>query len=406
MKTFKLFITGVLICCTMLAAAFPIRSGEKVTISEPTEGNLYLAGEDIDINAITKGDLIVAGGEITVRDSLMDDALIAGGKIRLNGVASDDVRMAGGQIIVESDVYGDLVIGGGDITVTDEVTVYGDLIVAGGDVEFAGFVKGLTKIYGGTIDFKGIAGGEVEMKGGDIDLSGTFEKTANISANNVIVQPLAKLKSDVNYYTRRGKIDFEDALKDGATANFDPDLKPTFGQFDEDTFRRGMFGLAMVRFFSVALLISLVVLLFPKFFRQTPNFLGSDYLNSLVTGLLYVLLVPIGALIALFSVIGFPVGLISGSLFAMSIGLGHVFAAVIGANYYNAYKQKNLSKGGLILTSIGFWVVLKIIGFIPIIGGIIGVIAALLGFGAIIRAIRDKSLERDQVMTEDSIVPH
>ncbi len=390
MKPLQLMITCLMLCPSFILQASQIKGGEEITITEPTTGNLYIAGEDLTINAKINGDLVAAGGKIIVNDSLMDDALLAAGEIKISGVAKDDIRLAAGKVIIKNNVHGDLVIGGGDIEITDEVTIFGDLIVGGGSVKFSGLVKGITKIYGGEIEFKGIATQEIEMKGGNIDISGEFWEKSSIAANRLMVHSLAKIKEDITYYSEEGEVDFGNVLQNGASATFASDLKPAFGKFDKATFRKGLLGMAVIRFLSVALLISLTILLFYRFFERTPDYLAANYLNNVGIGFLYVIAVPVLAIFSLVSVIGMPVGIILAVLYLFTLALGHVFAAVMGAYWYEDMQQKNWSKGKLILVAIGIWAVLKIVGFLPVVGWLVAILVAFLGFGTMYQTIRNK----------------
>ena len=397
MKPLPLMITCLMFSTSILLQATTIKSGEEIIIAEPTTGNLYIAGKDLTINAKIQGDLVTAGGNIIVNDSLTDDALLAAGEIEINGVALDDIRLAAGKVIIKSNVHGDLVIGGGDIEISDGVTVFGDLIIAAGSVKFSGRVKGSTKIYGGDIDFEGIAEGVIEMKGGNIDISGELWDKSSLATNKLTVHDLAKIKGDVNYYSKEGAISFENALQDDAIATFNPDLKPAWGEYDETTFRKGVWGMAAVRFLSAALLISLTILLFNQFFERTPEYLEANYVYNLGIGFLYVLAIPVLAILSFVSIIGIPIGVILAVLYLFTLALGHVFAAVLGAYFYEDIQQKNWQKGKLILVAIGIWVLLKIVGFVPIVGWVITFLVAIVGFGTMYQTIRNKPKMADIV---------
>ena len=244
------------------------------------------------------------------------------------------------------------------------------------------------------------------MKGGNIDISGEFWDKSSIAANRLMVHSSAKIKADMTYYSEDGAVDFGNVLQNEASATFSPDLKPAFGEYDENTFRNGLLGLTILRFLSVALLIGLSILVFPNFFQRVSEFVETKSLDNLGIGFLYILAVPVVIFLAFASVIGIPIGIILSTLFAFSLGLGHVFAAVISAYFIKEYNTKNWLKGMLTLIAIGLWVGLKIIGFVPIIGSVITVLVALLGYGTIIRAIRYRHLENTQTISDDTIVSH
>jgi len=388
---YLLLVSACILNYPLFLSASTVKGGEKIVITEPVQGNLYIGGGEIDINAPITGDLFVGGGDLSIMDTIYRDILALGGNINLENVCHEDVRIMGGNIEIQSDVFGDLIIGGGNIDIEEGVTITGDLIIAGGHVDFHGIVKGTTRIYAGSIDFNGIAEKEVEIKSDNIEINGSFLSDASIAVNDLTIGDNAKFSGPVNYYTKEGEISFEGTLYNGAEATYDASLENTFGELDSTNSRQGRFLFFLVRMLSSSVLITILVLLLHPFFEKIPPIIETNSLNSLGLGLLYIISVPVISIVAFASVIGIPLGLILLALYAITIALGKVLASIMGAYYINRIQSKWWSKWIIIGVAIGVWVALKVLTFVPVVGWVIAIVAAVLSYGGMFTAIKDKN---------------
>ncbi len=379
-------------CWTQPLLASNVKSGEKVNITEPVATNLYIAAGEIEVNALLDRDLMAAGGEIFINDTIRQDALLAGGKVTIDGVIGEDLRIIGGSVRINRDILGDLTVTGGEVEIADDVTIYGDLLIAGGEVRFKGVVKGLTTIAGGQVVFDGTAEGATEINAGMLRVNGELRAPSSLIAQNLEIGEAARFLADVQYYSESGEIDFSGRLYENAKATYQPNLKPDYeswsGWKDWKKVAASMFFFSL---FASALLIALIVAAFHRFFLRASDGVMDKVLNDLGIGLLYVIGVPALILIAFITVIGIPAGLIASAFYGISISLGRVLVSILAAYVLADYGNKAWTKGQFMLVSIGIFLVLKVISWIPIVGFIASFLLVLVTFGAIIQAIRTKS---------------
>jgi len=406
MKKISTFLwTLILLAAPLLLLGSTVKSGENVTIDEPVEGNLYVAGGEIYTNAAIRGDFVAAGGKIFVRDSIGDEGLVAGGEISIEAPVMGDLRIAGGQVTIRRNIAGDLVVMGGEVRVASEVQIGGDLIMMGGEVDISGSIIGQIRVSAGQLTFKGDAAGLLNVKGGEIMIDGAVRGPATISAQSLKLGSQAGFYANVRYWQAEGEMDFGDHLKEGAKATYDPSLKSDLAQFDFKDLRRGLFWFSIYRFLAGILLIVLLITFFHTFFSRHAGQLTDDMAGSLGYGALYLIGVPVLAVLAFITIIGIPVGFILTAGYSISMALAGALVATVLAYEVERYLGKNWGKGLMMLAAIGISLLLRLIGYIPMVGGIIMILLISVVFGYLYRNIRrEGKLRRQAAAASEDIV--
>ncbi len=146
-----------------------LRSGQTITVEsgETVAGDLYAVGGTVIVDGTVEGDLVAAGGDIRVDGTVSGDLVAAGGTVPVAGSGDGDARIAGGQITVTGDVGEDLLIAGGQATLAASGTVGEDLIASAGQLSVAGSVAGSVQGGAGTYERTGSVGGEENVVVGD-----------------------------------------------------------------------------------------------------------------------------------------------------------------------------------------------------------------------------------------------
>lgn len=120
------------------------RSGQEVVIpaGQTVEGNLYASGGTVRIEGTVTGDLMAIAGEVQVSGEVKGDLLAAGGTIDVSGRVDGDARLAGGRITTSGTIGQDLALGAGQATVTSAAQIGQDLLFATGQMTLDGKVAG------------------------------------------------------------------------------------------------------------------------------------------------------------------------------------------------------------------------------------------------------------------------
>lgn len=388
-----ILLLAAFVCSIALAPfsfASTFKGADQVRISEPVNGNLYTAGGKVKIDATVSGDVMAAGGEIWINEDMLQDVTLGGGNIVIRGITGDDLRLMAGHCSLLADVQGDLIITGGEIEVKDNITVGGDLIIAGGEVDFKGHVKGDVRVFGGEIEFKGVVDGDFIAKGGEVEIDGEIKGTSSISAQDLDLGHDARFHGKVKYWTKRGRVDFDPHLVEGATATFDEDLKIEFEGLNARTFKKAVIGFMVFRFLGAMVLMFLLISFFNRFFSQNASRITKDYMTHMGYGTLVFIGLPLIGAIACATVIGIPAGLVMFSSFGIAVILSNALTAVVAAYGLEHYNNQQWSKGMILMVSIGIYTAMKVASFIPLLGNLAVFALTLMAFGFVINSLRNR----------------
>jgi hypothetical protein len=352
---------------TLLPSTLPAQeTGSTVVVRGARSENTYIAGGTVDVLADIDRDLVVAGGTVNVRQRVKADVLVAGGSVSLTGRVGDDVRAAGGTVTIGGDVGGDVVAAGGTVTLAPEAVVGGRTWLAGGKVAMAGRIAR-----------------ELRVAAADVSISGEVHGDVRIAARTIEILPTARITGDLAYTSLR-------------PARIDPGARilgtVTYTRSDIAE-RAGRIGRIVWALARAALLAGLIVagvvllLLLPGFTRSAARTIASAFWASLGVGLAVLVATPVVAGLLMVTIIGIPLGLATLALYAVSLLLGYLTAAVflgdLGARWLG--RGPDLSLGGRALALILALVALALARLVPVVGGIVGPLALVVGLGACAR---------------------
>ena len=389
------FFAFVLLANTTGLYATELRAGEEQQITDDIDGDLYLAGGTIRVDARVEGDLLAAGGNISVNDSISGDIMLTGGDLHLNGYTGDDVRAFGGDIKLSDEVAGDVIVFGGEVYIERSATIHGDLVIFGGYVVLDGAVKGAVKLKGANFQMNGYVGGDMDVRTEHFFIDGEVKGNVVLVADRISLGEEAAFYGDVTYWSESGEIDFGGTVMDG-TVYFDPELKPV----TEISWKKSLWGFtAFIVLYALAMLLLLLFVnyLFRSYFERAAKNMEKDMVKSLVYGVLYLVATPMLAAFLLITIIGIPISFLVFALYGFSLLVGRVMAAVLLSHFLKHRYSKNWGSGMLLLVSIGIFIALRLVSFIPFIGWLISLTVLSLTFGQLIvsRSTNKKAADRN-----------
>ncbi len=325
------------------------RSGNEVVIpaGETVPHDLYVSGGTIRVDGRIEGDLIVAGGQVDLTGPVTGDVAAAGGNVTLSGPVAGDVRAAGGTITVRGPVGEDLMVGGGRLLVASSGRVGEDLIFSTGQTTLEGMVAG--SVLGTT---------------------GSYTRPGSVAGNeNITVQQPRE---------ERGPTPLERVL-------------------DE-----------LRRYLSIVLFGALFLWLAPRAAQSAAALVRDQPLPSFGAGILVVLafivalsvlVIIMVILVIIFGLLGFGQlvattlfgGLLSGSVltFVFLLLIAFLANAVVGLTIGRLLVARRQPRSWALLFGallVGVLIVVLVTA-IPVIGGLLNVIAVLLGVGALVLMI-------------------
>lgn len=368
------------------AFAIRIEFGRNITISQPVFEDLYIAGGNVTINAPIYGDLIIVGGTIIINDTVTNDILLAGGTVTFNGFVGDDIRCAGGNIHISKNVTGDLVMAGGHITIDKEVVI-GGLLASGDNIIIDGNIKGNVRGTFGDLVLNGTVSGNVNCKGGSITINGPIYGKSVLGAKFIILESNAEFHNDVRYWSEQEALDIAPYMKSGK-AIYDSSLRVRSSEW----YYLGLTGLmGLLWYLGMAILMIFIIqYLFSSTMRKAADTVYNHSFKSLGIGFLFLIAIPVTAVIAFITAVAVPVGILLVFGYVSLLLLATVISSVVAANWVNNRGSRKWNNWLLGFTAFGFFIVFKFITLIPRAGWILMILLVCISFGSILMNVRWK----------------
>jgi len=359
----------ILILLALAALPGPARSAERPEVAETVvkrgriASDLYAFGGGVDVAADVNGDLIAGGGRVVVNNRVQGDLIVGAGSVAIGGLIERSVRAAGGAVTIGGRIGRNVNVAGGTITITPDAVIGGNARLVGGDLRIAGSVARKLRAAGAVVVLAGEVSGNVEVVGQEIE-----------------VLPTARIKGNLTYWSpHEARIDPKATIGGRVTHNL-PELPSRIARTGTAliTVSRALF---MAGLTVIALALFLI---FPGFTVRASRTIGSNPFKSLGMGLLLFAAVPVVAILSMITIIGIPLGLIIIVGYSISLLVGFVLAAFfVGDVGARAFMTTSAGKRPVrVLFLVIALVVLLLAGQIPFFGGLLIVLAVLLGLGA------------------------
>ncbi len=364
----------LLIVIVLLLTLFPVpleaadlRSGATVTVG-PTEivnDDLYVSGNEINIQGTVNGDVVAFAGTITITGTVAGDVIAAGGNVDVGGTVRGSVRTAGGTVTIRGPVAKDVLAAGGTVAITPAGSIGRDLLVGGNSVAVDGLVGRDVRVTATDLTLGGRVGGNVEASVQTLHLTDRAAIAGNLiytSPGQATIAPGA---------TVRGRIERRAPPAPRPTSPIDQIGEIILGWV------RTLVGL-----FALGLLL---VLLFPRFTSRTLATVRVSPWASLGIGFALLVGVPVLALLV------FLLGLLVGgwwlALILLAIeAIALVVAYVVSSVFVGCWILERIGRTdrGLVVALLTGLITLLLLGLIPVVGALVGLVATVLGLGALV----------------------
>lgn len=333
-----------------------VAAGELVTVSGDDLEGAFAAGETVELTAATREDALLAGRRVAVRAPVGDDAYLAGELVDVMAPVAGRVVAAGETVTLHSDA------------------------VTGGSV----------RLFGRRVEVAGKVGGDTWIAAETVHLSGSFAGDVTISARDVDIAPDARF--DGMLITRAPE---EPVVPDSAV----PPERRRYERWEPEEWGMewgpprlmgAVFGAILL--FPLSLLLTGAILLaaaggtMDRIAATGSARPGASIGNGLVLLAVWV----VAAFLLLLTVIGAPLGLLMGLALPLILMLGYISGALTLA--LGAWRSLGkplpggLGRFGLLAACM---LVLALVGLIPFVGFIAGLLVTLAGLGAAFIALRE-----------------
>jgi len=349
MKKILLALGAVLLLAlpaTAMAATFSsIADNGNYTLAKDQiiNDDLYVAAGNATVNGKVAGDLFVFAGQARIDGDVEGDLYVCSGNVTISGNIKDDLKVAGGTVVVESKIGGDVMIVGGTVEIASSADIGGDIYSGAGNLTISGAANKVKAGVGGL----------------------TLGKTANI-------------KGDIEYWSEEDAKIENGAEYAGALTKRQAEAKRDISNYYLGK-KFAWFG-KMIAFFIILLILCAI---FPKRSRAYAQAWRKSFGKNFLSGFLFLIALPIVAIILLLSMIfspfgvgGFliyPIFIYSGILISM-LGIGVWIMSVI---------DRDSKKYSAPLSALVGVIVYTLLDFVPMIGWLAKFLAVAAGIGVV-----------------------
>jgi cytoskeletal protein CcmA (bactofilin family) len=322
---------------------------------ETVANDLIVMAVDIRIEGTVEGDLMAFGQSVVVEGTIRGDVLAFCQRARVAGRVEGSVRTASQTLDVTGSVGRNVTSGGQTLDLGDAAEVAGSVIAAGETV---------------TIDAR--VGRDLLAAAARHRLGGTLGGSALLAGEALDVGSTAEVRGTTRFYGSRQPTVSASARLSSPVETHIVESRPRSRSLGYYWRRLLFWGAAFVLGMSV-------ILLMPRFFGEAVGSLAS-WGTALGAGFLSLVAVPVAALVLSVTIVGLAVGLTAFFLYALALYAAQVFTgAWIGSQLLGSASSpgewvKRLALGLLLLRAV--WLV-------PYIGGLVWLVATILGLGAV-----------------------
>lgn len=335
--------------------------------------------------------------------------------IAKNEVVNDDLFIGAQSVEIDGVVNGDVFIGAQAVKITG--TINGNLHVGGNTLDLSGSVKG--NVYAGAqtvllsgsniggsllvgaatvnLDKDSVIGGSVLAGAGSLSIDSQVKRSVYAGTGNLTIGSDAKIGKDLYYAAGNGN--GQTSISEGAkivgnTYKSEPNISTKSASLE--TAKKELpavlnafkFGSSIISLLGALIVGFLYFKFFNKDFVESSKLVTESFWKSLGVGfLVFIAFIP-GLIILLVTIIGIP---IAGLAFLMLLIYWYLAKIVVGSSLgtwiAKKFSWKTSVYGAFVLGLLAIY----ILKFIPVIGGISGLVVTWAGLGALTLRMLQKS---------------
>lgn len=347
MKKILLILGAVLLLAlpaTALAATFSSTADNgnyTLAKDQVVDDDLYVAAGNATVNGKVNGDLFVFAGQARIDGDVEGDLYVCSGNVTISGNVKDDLKVAGGTVIVESKIGGDVMIAGGTVEIASSADIGGDIYSGAGNLTISG------------------AANKVKATVGTL----TLGKSANI-------------KGDIEYWS-----DVDITIENGAKHAGSLTKRQTEIKRDVSNYYLGKKFAWVGSMIATFIILLILCAIFPKRTRAYAQDWRKSFGKNFLAGFLFLIALPIAAIILLISMIFSPFGIGGFLIYPIFIYVGMLIAMLgIGA-WVMSLVDRDPRKYSAPLSALVGVIIYTLLDFVPIVGWLAKFLAVAAGIG-------------------------
>lgn len=340
--------------------------------SQMKKGDVYIAQNDVTIDYIVDGNVFILGNNVTINSQIGGDVFVCAKNVTISE-----------QAYIFSNLF----------VVAENVNIKGivyDLYALANNITVDGYIYRDIKTSSSTLNINGIIGRNAYVKCEKIN----FAVPGQNAENGNTVTNSGSIAGDLNYSSSQ-EISIPEKAVSGKV-NFEQVVKTTNKSIST-------YLISLVSFLAVVLVIwGLSLLVSPNFLKSTNDLIASKkILPVLGCGILTPIAITVLSILLLLINITAPISLLLLTILVLLFALS-TSITIIAINNLICKKlkiHKNIGiLGILILTTIVLWTIC----LIPFVGGIISILAVIVGMGLITYFVFNKNKDFSEVSEKNT----
>ena len=363
-KLFKfliLFLFCYLAFLPQLIQATVLKGGENIVIPESTliQDDYFVAGNNIKFSGKVEGDFVSSSKTLTSKGVIGGNLMSVARDLDISGEVGGSFRGGAQNISLDGKLKRNFLGFAASINLKESSEVGGDVIAFCGELKVSGKVG------------KGIKGSV-----GSLVISGIIDGDVNVKADEISIMPDAKINGNLFYKSKK-----EAKIEKGAQIT--GETKWTKMVPKE---KKGLTGgklIVQFLFLCASIVTGLFMLLVAKKeVKAVKEAVFKDFLKNLGLGFVFVICIPVAAVILLFTVIGIPISIIVIFAYLVLFYIAKVFFGLaLGEKVLQLFKTTGTPAP--VWSLIVGLLILYILFLIPYIHWIFYLLALFVGFGSV-----------------------
>lgn len=393
-----------LILIIIIALALPVVRAVDETANDTAENQI------VDENTTTQEEEISTNEEqvttnensaISEEDFKQHDVYLTGDNITIDYVIDGNLFVFGNNVTINSQIGGDAFIFANTVTVSEQGYIFSNLFTIASTVNIQGVIYDLYALSD-TTNITGYIYRDIKVSSNTLNIFGTIRRNAFVKSNTInFNQNTENSEGDATVstqgiingnlqYTAKNEISIPDGVVTGEVKYTQSNVK------NSNNIQNYLISLGTI--IVTAILVWLVCLwIAPKFVKNTEIINKKNILPQIGLGILSPIVLILISFILLLIGITSSFGLLLFAILFILIGLStSIFIIAINNLICNKLKiQKTIGIFGMLIVTTA---ILWLISLIPYVGGIVGILAVIIGFGIVVYNLikRNKNVEENK----------
>ena len=367
-KAFHFALILLLLPSLLCAFAGPNEDETSVVVLPSTavlNQDYFAYGKTVEVSGKVNGDVYVFGGQVFIDGEVNGDVLVAGGSVEISGKVSKDVRLLSGQASISGTVGRNVTALTATIEFAPSAKVGRNIVVVSGNVDLESNVVKNARVYASNLRVSDGVGGHLYAYVGSMRVTSKANIKGNVeywSNKNAVVDPHAQIGGELIHHPSlfygvvHGKI-FK-SLKIGSK-----------------------FAALVMNFFYTLVIALIMMRYFPQRIRGAVDALNHRLFQSLIAGIVIVIVLPLLFLALLITIVGVPFALTLLAINVITFYTAKILTIVWLAKHI--FRRFDFNKHRRLYFSFAL-IIYYILTLIPYVGTVVSIAALLLGLGGVV----------------------